>query len=74
MNETGKPYQPANHDDGELFVSRWCDQCRKKEVDNELCDILNRAIVYEIGHGYYPTEWVYDEAGKPCCIAFEATK
>lgn len=71
-----KLYRPSNGTEGEIFKERFCYRCKNFDefpegyVDCKL-GILMFAELHGIDHPKYPTEWRYDEKGKPTCIKFE---
>lgn len=54
----------------------FCDRCERdakyRETDDATfaCQILNRALIYDVTDPEYPDEWTYDAEGKPTCAAF----
>lgn len=66
----GKPYRPSNGTEGMMFESAYCDRCIHF-VNDESCDILIDALIYEINEPNYPKEWVYDSNGNPTCTKFQ---
>lgn len=61
--EDGKPYRPANGTEGDIFMSRWCDQCQF-ETDETDCNILTLTYCTDS-----VPEWIYQD-NKPLCTAF----
>ena len=68
-----KAYRPSNGTEGMSFYGSWCDRCAndKPEAEDGGCRILYRTLAFQIGEPEYPSEWVYDEKGNPCCTAFK---
>ena len=66
-----KKYRPSNGSEGEMFMERWCYQCRKDNYpDGDGCEIIVRSMGFAVDEEGYPAEWTFDE-GQPCCTAFE---
>lgn len=69
-----RPYRPSNGAEGEMFMTRYCERC-KKDSEEHPCDILGRSFSYHICDPEYPTEWIYDDDASPIdlgrCTAFE---
>ena len=74
----GESYRPANGTEGEIFMSHFCEKCKKDGYTDDTpekgCQILAFSMAYEIGDPDYPAEWVYDKDGLPTCTAFEEEK
>jgi hypothetical protein len=71
----GGPYRPANGTEGQLFMERYCYQCRKDDggrPDGDSCEILCNALAFDPDDPEYPAEWQYTDRGQPTCTAFEA--
>lgn len=70
-----KPYQPSNGTEGEIFMSRFCQECQHDNLDPETheggCDILLRTMAFSVGDDEYPSEWIIGTDGLPTCTAFE---
>lgn len=73
-------YRPSNGSEGDWFVSSWCGNCARDRAmsegidageceDHERCEIIARAMAFDIYEAGYPQEWIYGERG-PCCTAF----
>jgi len=71
----GKPYRPSNGTEGEMFMERFCYQCKHDQewLENETnpCQILNASLFFCIDDKEYPKEWVFDPGGVPTCTKFE---
>lgn len=74
-------FQPSSGTIGESFIAGWCGNCARDKAlregveleecdDNERCDIVGRTMAYNVDDPEYPSEWIYDENGAPCCTAF----
>ena len=74
-------YQPSSGTIGESFIAGWCGNCARDKAlregididecdDNERCDIVGRTMAYNVADPEYPSEWIYDQDGHPCCTAF----
>lgn len=53
-------------------MSRFCHECTRANLEDESlppCEILGRALGYNMNDPLYPKEWVQDENG-PRCTAF----
>ena len=74
---TGQRYCPSNGTAGEMFSSRFCEQCTHEKFihtgvhGDKQCDILNRSIIHDRDDKLFPTEWQYDLNDNPTCIAFK---
>lgn len=66
----GEPYRPSNGTEGELFHEQFCYRCRYDQDEDEPCEINGRALCYRTDEVGFPTEWVYDQNGRPRCTAF----
>ena len=70
-----KPYQPSNHTEGDIFRSRFCDQCPRDaayraDPDSGIgCTIIADTMALNPGDKHYPKEWIYKD-GEPTCTAF----
>lgn len=76
-----RQYRPSNGTEGAAFIEKWCGTCARDKVcsegkdidectDDELCDILAKTFVFELDNPNYPGEWVYDQHGRPYCMAW----
>lgn len=79
-----KLYRPSNGTEGDIFISQWCCNCARDksfsegvDVDlcsaDEICQIINKTMAYDIDHEEYPREWQYNAKGAPICTAFRQT-
>jgi hypothetical protein len=72
-----KPYAPSNSTEGMQFEAEFCDKCwhdrifREKQIGG--CEIIARAMVFDVDHENYPTEWIQKLSG-PECTAFLSIK
>ena len=72
----GVRYCPSNGTDGEGFMGRFCEHCERDRAVWERedyeggCDILARALAFDVEDDDYPDEWTYTTEGKPTCTAF----
>lgn len=62
------PYRPSNGTEGECFMGKFCERCRRDI--NQDCPIIAATMAFDISDPEYPGEWVEDESG-PRCTAFE---
>ncbi len=75
-SEPGKPYRPSNGSEGRLFEDWFCAGCvwdhlaHMGDLENG-CEIFARALAFNVGDDWYPTEWVIAEDGYPTCTAFD---
>lgn len=69
----GKPYQPANGTEGEIFMGRHC-YCCTRDSEGSPCDILTATMIFDRDDPEYPKEWVYTDRGQPTCTAFDERK
>ena len=68
-DQAGQKWRPSNGTEGDLFTSRWCDECVRNMPG--LCSILAATMVYEEDSEHYPSEWQHGDDGQPKCAAFE---
>lgn len=74
--QEGKPYQPSNGFEGEMFMHRWCRDCKadaafRADPDSaDGCPIIADTMVYSPGDPDYPAEWQWSARGQPVCTAF----
>ena len=72
----GKPYQPSNGSEGEIFQRLWCGRCSKDPgfeaicAGAEGCAILADTMCLSPRDPEYPREWQYSTTGQPLCRAF----
>lgn len=74
-----RPYRPSSGTEGEGFTCNWCDRClhdRAVRVHQDYangCDILARALMFEIEEPGYPAEWqrYTDGPREAFCTAFK---
>jgi hypothetical protein len=77
MSRCGKPYRPGNSDEGFWFIGEFCENCihgkyeHTQDLDDNPCEILSRSFLSDITDKDYPPEWIYDDNGKPTCLAFK---
>lgn len=67
LSMAGQPYRPSNGTEGDIFMARYCQRCRRHAHD---CDILLAAYAYDSDDPAYPREWKYNNVGVPMCSAF----
>lgn len=70
----GDKYQPSNGSEGDWFTGKFCWQCIHCDPDPEgakQCDILCKSLVFDTKDEEYPSEWTYDDNGKPTCTAWQ---
>lgn len=71
----GGAYRPSNGSEGQMFMKRWCEKCKRdqayQEGTGDSCAIIANAMAYDVDSPYYPSEWRYDNEGQPMCSAFE---
>jgi hypothetical protein len=70
MRSPGEKYRPSNGTEGMGFKEKFCLQCIHCDPNpsgKKQCKIWFRALAYETNEPEYPTEWTYDEKGKPTC-------
>lgn len=71
-----KKYQPSNGTEGEIFMDKFCNRCKREKFthtlndDDAKCPILTQTMVVSVQDEQYPTEWIYDEHDNPTCTAF----
>jgi len=64
-----KKYRPSNGNEGDIFMSKWCDNCIR-DTEDKACKILGDSLCWGIDDDGYPDEWTYNDAGFPICTAF----
>lgn len=68
-------YCPSNGTEGEIFMSEFCERCRRWPDDPEApdqCQIAGAALAFNINDPEFPAEWVSDDGGLTGrCTAFE---
>lgn len=67
----GKPYQPANGSEGDIFMANYCRECTKDI--NQDCPIISLSMCLAVDDKNYPKEWIYGADGQPTCAAFTPT-
>lgn len=71
-------YRPSNGTEGEIFMSRWCHNCAKDNLDVDTgdggCEIIADTMALDDDDEDYPRAWRLDAEGVPMCAAFEARK
>ena len=73
-------YRPSNGSEGMWFEAQFCGRCERdrrwRETDDAFfaCRIHDFAIAWDTSDPNFPTEWRYDDAGRPVCTAFEAER
>jgi hypothetical protein len=70
MRSPGEKYRPSNGTEGMGFEEKFCLQCIHCDPNpsgKKQCKIWFMALNYETNEPEYPTEWTYDEKGKPTC-------
>lgn len=72
MTNPKEKYRPSNGSEGRYFMSIFCENCKKDE--NHDCPIIVESMVNDLEDPDYPSEWCYDDKGKPTCTAFEENK
>jgi hypothetical protein len=67
-------YRPSNGNEGEMFMSRWCEHCKAEEGyangTGDSCPILVNVMCYSVDEPEYPSEWRYGPDGQPECASF----
>lgn len=52
-------------------MEKFCDNCRNDDPGNDIfCEILARAMAFDVDDEEYPSEWIIDTVG-PICTSFE---
>jgi hypothetical protein len=71
----GKKYRPACGSEGANFIDRWCYSCKRDEAfrndDGDSCPIVANSFVFDVDDPRYPSEWTFNDEGRPICTAFE---
>jgi hypothetical protein len=66
LDMNAERYRPCNGTEGEIFDAEWCAECERDrayrddpDADPALgCQILARALAFDIDDPQYPVEWV----------------
>ncbi len=70
-----KKYQPSNGTEGTAFIEDNCMRCEHCDPNPEgekQCEILARALGFDVNDKDYPEEWQYHtELKKPICTAYK---
>lgn len=72
----GEPYCPSNGTEGEGFMARWCNRCKRDRAFQDSggeepgCEIISASMAYNVRDPKYPKEWVWQD-GRPVCTAFD---
>ena len=65
-----RKYQPSNGSEGDMFISKFCMKCIHNDphIDGfKNCNILSETMMYHVTDDEYPSEWTFDDRGKPTC-------
>ena len=66
MSDESRKYRPSNGSEGCWFAEKYCEHCihekftHTQQHGDMQCDILNRALLFDIKDPEYPEEWTYD--------------
>ena len=71
VEEAGKPFQPSNGTEGEMFMSVFCERCSRECVAGTWCRIMGLALGFSVGDKDYPVQWKFDDLGWPLCTAWK---
>lgn len=72
MSKPGDKYRPSNNDEGWVFESKFCDQCKFENCETEFyCDIHTLVYFYSEDDKEYPKEWIYDKDSNPTCTKYK---
>ncbi len=72
-----KKYRPSNGTEGMIFIAQFCETCVNEEFmhtqdDKSVkCGILSLTYICNLDHPKYPSEWTYDQDGKPTCTRYK---
>jgi hypothetical protein len=72
----GKLYQPSNGTEGGGFLEHYCTNCfydefsRTGNENDRICDIISRAMCFDLSDPGYPKEWIFGENNRPTCTKF----
>lgn len=80
--EEWQPWRPASYREGLNFTKSFCDRCRRdprnsgkrdpEAGNSDLCNILLRTALHELGDPAYPKEWVSGgTSASATCTAFD---
>jgi hypothetical protein len=69
MNKMATQYYPSNGTEGEGFISKWCENCKRDPASRNveaktMCRIFNNSLL-----GKQPKQWIYQN-GIPTCTSF----
>ncbi len=71
-----KKYCPSNGSEGDWFIGTYCMNCIHEKYshtlndDDKKCDLLSNSMLYNVTDEEFPSEWTYDENGKPICTSY----
>ena len=77
MSDPQKKYRPSNGTEGEMFMAEFCHRCvrdaafRNDEKGAKGCEIIVKAMCFDVDDPQYPEEWTYDWNGEPTCTGFQ---
>jgi hypothetical protein len=77
VSDPQKKYRPSNGTEGEMFMAEFCARCvrdaafRAGEKGANGCDIIVRAMCFDVDDPAYPVEWTHDWNGEPTCTDFQ---
>jgi hypothetical protein len=62
-------FYPSNGTEGEIFISKWCENCKRDPASRNSeaktqCAILTNSLI-----GKQPKQWIYQDE-KPVCTSF----
>lgn len=66
-----KKYCPSNGTEGEAFMEKHCYHCIHDNGDDKICDILMASMAFYKTDERFPSEWTYDDKGKPTCTEYK---
>lgn len=69
-----RKYCPSNGTEGDWFISEYCMNCFHCDPNpdgKKQCMILCASMCYSVNDPKFPSEWIYNEEGKPTCTNFK---
>lgn len=72
MGKQGEKYQPSNGTAGMAFMCEFCENCIHDHQPSQIdCEIIPLTMCLDVHDKDYPSEWTYDEDGRPTCTKFK---
>ena len=71
-------FHPANSTEFGRFFVDFCLNCvhgryelHQDECKDKPCEIIAKAFFFAVDDPNFPSEWAYDDKGKPACTAYK---